>query len=78
MADPEAPQKSPYVMQMEPGTYAWCSCGRSKNQPMCDGSHVGTEFTPEVTTIEEARSVAWCGCKRAGTAPFCDGSHTSL
>lgn len=26
--------------------YLWCSCGRSAKQPFCDGSHVGTHFTP--------------------------------
>ena len=29
--------------------YWWCSCGRSKNQPFCDGSHVGTDFGPKVS-----------------------------
>ena len=27
-------------------SYYWCSCGQSKKQPFCDGSHKGTEFTP--------------------------------
>ena len=27
-------------------SYFWCSCGKSKNQPFCDGSHAGSEFTP--------------------------------
>ena len=26
--------------------YYWCSCGRSKKQPFCDGSHSKTSFTP--------------------------------
>ena len=26
--------------------YKWCSCGLSKNQPWCDGSHIGTEYEP--------------------------------
>ena len=78
MTEPETPQKAPYVEQVEPGTYAWCRCGRSQNQPYCDGSHAGTEFSPIVETIDEAKTVAWCGCKRSGTAPFCDGTHATL
>ena len=43
-----APQALPPVLnqpaevELEPGNYAWCSCGRSANQPFCDGSHKGT------------------------------------
>ena len=78
MPDPERPQKLPYVQATEPGTYAWCACGRSGTQPFCDGSHAGTEFSPQVVTIEEAKNVAWCGCKRSGNGAFCDGTHASL
>ena len=35
--------------QLEKGkTYAWCSCGKSENQPWCNGAHQGTEFKPHV------------------------------
>jgi CDGSH-type Zn-finger protein len=68
----------PYVQKVEPGTYAWCACGRSRNQPFCDGSHKGTGFAPKVVKIEAARNVAWCGCKRTEDQPFCDGTHASL
>ncbi|MEO0471393.1 MAG: sterol desaturase family protein, partial [Bacteroidota bacterium] len=27
-------------------SYLWCSCGLSKKQPFCDGSHHGTNFKP--------------------------------
>ena len=47
MSTAECPKKSPYVVELEPGTYWWCACGRSKKQPFCDGSHAGTDFTPE-------------------------------
>ena len=33
-------QKAPYPQAVEAGkTYYWCACGRSANQPFCDGSH---------------------------------------
>ena len=47
MADPTIAQKSPYGVDVEEDkTYFWCSCGKSKNQPLCDGSHQDTEFLP--------------------------------
>lgn len=78
MANPEIAQKSPYVLELEPGTYWWCACGRSKTQPFCDGSHKGSEFNPVKTEIAARQKVALCGCKRTRTPPFCDGSHNKL
>ena len=33
--------------------YFWCSCGKSANQPFCDGSHRGTDFVPKKFTAEK-------------------------
>ena len=78
MTDPEVPQKAPYVIDVEPGRYAWCSCGRSNKQPYCDGSHSGTGMVPLVCEVDAAGKKAWCGCKHTGNPPYCDGSHSKL
>ncbi|MDX1643814.1 MAG: CDGSH iron-sulfur domain-containing protein, partial [Thermoanaerobaculia bacterium] len=35
MSEPQVPHKSPAVLELEPGTYWWCRCGRSEDQPFC-------------------------------------------
>ena len=38
---------APIAVEVKAGeNYFWCSCGQSKKQPFCDGSHKGSEFTP--------------------------------
>jgi CDGSH-type Zn-finger protein len=79
MTDPHMAQKSPYPLDLEPGDYWWCACGRSANQPFCDGSHKETEFRPVKFTVTEKDRKLWlCGCKRSGRKPFCDGTHNKL
>ncbi len=78
MADAKIAQKAPYVIEVEPQKYAWCSCGLSTKQPYCDGSHKGTDFLPIIEEITEKKTVAWCGCKHSSKPPYCDGSHNDL
>ena len=80
MADePVVAQAAPYAVEVESGkTYYWCVCGRSKNQPFCDGSHQGTGLEPRAFTTEDSGTVYLCGCKKTGNAPFCDGTHNSI
>ena len=78
MAEPIIAQRTPIVQKVEPGTYWWCACGRSKSQPFCDGSHEGTGFEPKEVIITEAKMIAWCACKHSKTMPFCDVSHGKL
>jgi CDGSH-type Zn-finger protein len=76
---PHIAQKAPFAMPVEAGkSYFWCSCGQSKNQPYCDGSHKGSEFSPVKFTAEETKTVYMCGCKQTKNAPFCDGAHKAL
>lgn len=71
-------QKKPFVLEVEPGKYAWCACGKSSNQPYCDGSHKGSGYRPVIEEIAEKKKIAWCGCRHSGKVPFCDGTHKNI
>lgn len=79
MTTPVCAQKAPYSVEVEEGkTYYWCTCGRSKTQPFCDGSHSGTGFAPLAYTAEKTGTAYFCGCKATQMPPLCDGSHSKL
>lgn len=79
MAEPLIAQKSPYQFAVKAGrNYYWCACGRSKKQPLCDGSHASTDITPVLYEAKEDKDVWFCGCKQTGNQPMCDGTHGGL
>lgn len=78
MAQPKIAATSPVQVDLEKGEHHWCSCGESKAQPFCDGSHRGTEFTPLAFTTDEAQEAYLCMCKHTKNPPFCDGAHARL
>ncbi|MBU2444038.1 MAG: CDGSH iron-sulfur domain-containing protein [Bacteroidetes bacterium] len=78
MDKPNIAEKSPAILELEAGTYWWCQCGLSKNQPFCDGSHKTTTFSPVEFILEEKKKVALCRCKQTNTPPYCDGTHRNL
>jgi len=79
VSTPTTPQKAPFQVAVEAGQrYFWCACGRSANQPFCDGSHKGSAFTPVRYDAPESKAVFFCGCKHSASPPLCDGTHKSL
>lgn len=79
MSAPKIAQTAPYPVDVEAGkSYFWCACGQSQNQPFCDGSHKGSDFTPVKYTAEKDGKAFFCGCKSTGNAPLCDGTHNTL
>jgi len=71
--------KNPIKAEFEAGkTYYWCTCGLSKKQPFCDGSHKSTSLTPQAFTAESDGDAYLCQCKASANPPFCDGTHKKL
>ena len=76
---PYIAQKAPYEVKLEAGkTYFWCACGKSKNQPFCDGAHQGSGFQPLEYHATESKTAYLCGCKHTHHKPMCDGAHSEL
>jgi len=79
MTKPTIAGKAPIPVDVEAGKdYFWCTCGQSKNQPFCDGSHKGTAFAPMKWTAAETKKAFFCACKQTANAPLCDGAHLKL
>ncbi len=78
MSDAKVVDTKPVLLDLEPGTYFYCACGRSAKHPFCDGTHKGSGLTPKKFEVTEAKKVAICACKHSGGEPFCDGTHKKL
>lgn len=78
MGKPTIAAKMPAQVNLEPGQYFWCACGKSAKQPFCDGSHIGSEFVPAIFKIEKKQDAWLCQCKNTKNPPFCDGTHKTL
>lgn len=74
--NPVVANNKPVKVDLKEGEeYYFCSCGRSKDQPFCDGSHAGSEFKPKPFTAESSGDAYLCQCKHSANLPFCDGTH---
>lgn len=79
MTKPAIGGTAPIPVEVKAGqTYWWCSCGQSKNQPFCDGSHQGSPFLPMEWTADADRKAFFCTCKQTAKSPLCDGSHKNI
>jgi CDGSH-type Zn-finger protein/mannose-6-phosphate isomerase-like protein (cupin superfamily) len=79
MTHPAIAHRKGFYHEVKAGKrYLWCSCGRSRSQPFCDGSHAGTGFVPVAFEAKQYEEVIFCGCKHSATPPFCDGAHSNL
>ncbi len=76
MDNPIIADNKPVKVSLSKGQeYHFCTCGKSKSQPFCDGSHVGTSFNPRVIVSDEDGEAYLCACKHTGNTPYCDGTH---
>ncbi len=60
---------------LKPGTYYWCSCGKSEKGLFCDGSHKESDKEPVSFEVTEEKDVGLCGCRKTKNPPYCDGTH---
>lgn len=78
-SNPPLSNRQPIRVSLEKGRkYFYCTCGLSKTQPFCDGSHAGTGKAPHAFVAEKDGDAWLCQCKQTGNAPFCDGTHSKL
>jgi methylamine---glutamate N-methyltransferase subunit C len=76
MAKPTVADIKPINVTLEKDkTYFFCACGQSNKQPFCDGSHAGSEFTPQKFIAKSSADSYLCQCKHSHNKPYCDGSH---
>ncbi len=76
MNKPVIANNKPVAVNLEENEqYFFCTCGRSTNQPFCDGSHAGTDFKPMAFTAGKTEQAYLCACKHSSNQPFCDGTH---
>jgi CDGSH iron-sulfur domain-containing protein 3 len=78
MSEPFIAGRRSIKVNLQPGSYFWCACGRSASQPFCDGSHAGTDFQSVPFTVAAPGIVSLCACKHTHSPPYCDHTHRTL
>ncbi len=76
---PIVAQTAPIAMELREGESVWwCACGRSQEQPFCDGSHEGTGIEPLEFIAPRTKTYYLCCCKQTRKPPLCDGTHNTV
>ena len=79
---PRVARRTPVTLTLTPGTYRWCACGHSQQQPFCDrADREITDCTDRCSykfRVLKTTDVALCRCKRTQNPPFCDCQHEKL
>ena len=44
-------------VKLEAGIHYVCACGKTSNQPFCDGSHQGTTIQPLVLELDRSKDI---------------------
>lgn len=79
MSQPVVADNKPIDVELTQGEeYYFCACGRSSDQPFCDGSHADTDIEPQAFVAEKSETAFLCRCKHTKNPPYCDGSHTQF
>jgi len=79
MTKPKIAAAQPIPVELQADTEYWfCTCGRSQAQPWCDGSHQGSDFSPQPFRVAKDDTYFLCQCKRSANQPYCDGSHKQI
>ncbi|MCP0914331.1 MULTISPECIES: CDGSH iron-sulfur domain-containing protein [Legionella] len=79
MTDKEMYKKFlPIAYEVEQGKiYAWCGCGKSETQPLCDYDREECKQQQVIYHAIVTETVFFCGCKQTQEPPLCDGSHAA-
>ncbi len=68
--------KQPVRVSLEKGKkYLFCTCGKSADKVLCDGSHKGSKFKPKEFIATRNGMQYLCACKKCMNGVFCDGTH---
>jgi len=72
----EQVMKHPVKVYLKKGkTYHFCTCGKSADGVLCDGSHKGSVFRPKEFIATRNSEFLLCLCKKSTCTPYCDGTH---
>lgn len=66
MEKPDITNREPVAIEVKKGEDYWCcTCGKSKTQPFCDGSHKDSECKPFHYTATKDTTELFCANKEA-------------